>query len=393
MQPASLKASSPLLNPKISSSPVRIASIELLHLERTVLGIPVFHRRGEDGLYFIRTRSTDGRVGLAVAHERIKYFYPILKELVIPYFVGKDARDLESLIDGVYTFRSNYKLSGLALWCCVAWVEYSLLDLLGKVANQPIGELLGGMIRSKIPVYLSSLRRDTTPEEEVDWVGQRLAETQCKAVKFKIGGRMSNNADAMPERTERLIQLARKTYGDQMEIYADANGSYDAATAIEVGKFLESEGVSFFEEPCPFDEWEDTQQVADALSMAVAGGEQETSLPRFQWMMKHRTVDLLQPDLTYNGGFLRTMRVVRAAKAAKIPIAMHNARLGVDPIYMLHFASCLPTDYQEYNARPQKPESWFTPDLMVKDGSLSVPTEPGLGIQIDPAALRKTKRV
>jgi L-alanine-DL-glutamate epimerase-like enolase superfamily enzyme len=378
---------------QVSRSPIKIASIEILRMKSRRLSFPFLRSSGSQEIYFIRSTSTDGAVGISVAHERIKHFYPILQQLIIPYFVSKDARDLESLIDGVYTFRSNYKLAGLALWCCVAWVEFSLLDLLGKVSGQPVGELLGGVTRREIPVYLSSLRRDTTPEEEVDWVGKRLEETGVKAVKFKIGGRMSNNADATPQRTERLISLARQTFGDSMEIYADANGSYDATKGIEVGKMLESHNVSFFEEPCPFDDFADIKRVADALSISVAAGEQESSFPRFQWMMQQRVVDILQPDITYNGGFMRTVRVAQAAVAAGIPIAMHNARLGVDPVYMLHFASCMPTHYQEYNAKPHQLETWFTPTFEVKQGMLQVPQGPGLGISIDPKVLRKAKRL
>lgn len=391
--PPELSAISRLNFHKIFTSPVKIASIEILRAQPNILGLPLPSLTGHGKIYLVRTTSTDGATGIAVAHEYIEYLYPILQQLVIPYFIGKDARDLESLVDEVYIFRCNYKFAGLALWCCVAWVEFSLFDLLGKIAGKPVGELFGGVIRQEIPIYLSSLRRDTTPEEEVAWVGQRLAETGAKAVKFKIGGRMSQNADAAPERTERLISLARKTFGDAIAIFADANGSYDASKAIEVGTMLESYGVSFFEEPCPFDDLEETKRVADALFLPVAGGEQETSLARFKSMLQQRAVDILQPDLVYNGGFIRTWRVTQAAGAAGIPIAIHNARLGVDPVYLLHFASCVSTNAQEYNARPHKPEKWFTPNLEVKKGVLQVPKNPGLGIDIDPNLLRKAKKL
>src|SRR5262249_61570197 len=88
-------------------------------------------------------------------------------------------------------------------------------------------------------------------------------------------------------------------------IYVDANGSYDAAKAIEVGKMLEAQGVGFFEEPCPFEELEQTKKVADALTMPVAGGEQDASLPRFAGMIRDRVVDVVQPDVNYNGGVVR----------------------------------------------------------------------------------------
>jgi L-alanine-DL-glutamate epimerase-like enolase superfamily enzyme len=365
---------------QVSTTPIKIAAIELLH---------------HGDLYLVRSVSTDGAVGIAQTNDRIQYLYPILKELVIPYFVGKDARRLEALVDGVYVYRSNYKLAGLALWCCVGWVEFSLFDLLGKVAKQPVGALLGGVIRREVPVYLSSLRRDTTPEQEVAWLGKRLEQTGAKAVKLKIGGRMSKNADASPKRTERLIALARKTFGEQVTLYADANGSYDAAKGIEVGKMLEAHKVGFFEEPCPFEELEETKRVADALTIPVAGGEQDASLPRFAWMIRNRVVDIVQPDVNYNGGFLRAAHVARLAAAAKRTITPHAPQLGMNPVYMLHFASCTPNvgAFQEYNAAPHQTEPWFSPALEVNQGTLRVPQGPGLGITIEPEVLRRAKIV
>ena len=376
-----------ILTERIFTSPVKIAAIELLSLERQI---------GKRELYFVRSISTDGAVGIAVAHKYkyIKNFYPILQNLVIPYFIGKDARKLESLIDGVYLFRRNYKLEGLPFWCCVAWVEMSLLDMLGQIAGKPVGELLGGVVRHEIPVYLSSLRRDTTPEEEVAFVEKRLEKTGAKAIKFKVGGRMSNNADAYPGRTERLISLARKILGDSIAIHADANGSYDAAKAIEVGKMLEAHNVSFFEEPCPFDKLEEIKRVTDALSMPVAAGELETSWSRFKLMIQQRTVDIVQPDLIFNGGFIRTIRVVRAAAAAGIPTTIHNPeRRGAGINYPLHCASCIsnPYKYHEYNVKPLKDTEWFAPILKVKNGVLKVPQEPGLGMSIDPKVLQEAK--
>lgn len=389
----------------MASSPITIASIEILKVKRRRIGLPGVLPRNRKEAFFIRTRSTDGAVGISVAHSRIKQFYPILKQLVIPYFIGKDVRDLATLIDGVYVFRSNYKLSGLALWCCVAWIEISLLDLLGKQVNQSVGQLLDCRDHGSqgdgpkndgpqdIPIYLSSLRRDTTPEEEVDWVGDRINELGAKAIKFKIGGRMSQDQDAMPQRTEKLVARARRELGDAIAIGVDGNGSFSARKAIEIGNMLESYGVSFFEEPCPFDDFEATEQVTQALSLSVTGGEQETSFARFKHMIHHRVVRVLQPDIVYNGGFIRTLRVAQVAATAQMPVTIHNARLGVDPIYMAQFSRFLPGNYQEFNAQPEQALPWCTPALMVEKGKLRVPSGPGLGLTIDPGYLRQARKL
>ena len=197
---------------------VRIRSVELL-------------RVGSN--YFLQVTSEDGAKGICRTKQMEDYI-AILMRRVVPTFIGKDARDIETLVDDVYT--ANYKLAGQAFWCPVAYVEQAIFDLLGKTAGLPVGELLGGVIRKEIPVYLSGSGRDTTAEEEVDVYVRGVAETKAKAVKFKIGGRMSRNLDAYPGRTETLMKLARKRLGDAVIINADANGSYNAEKAIAVGR-------------------------------------------------------------------------------------------------------------------------------------------------------------
>jgi L-alanine-DL-glutamate epimerase-like enolase superfamily enzyme len=162
-----------------------------------------------------------------------------------------------------------------------------------------------------------------------------------------------------------------------------------------VGKMLEANNVFFFEEPCPFEELEETKRVTDALTMPVAGGEQDTSLPRFRWMVKNRVVDVVQADINYNGGFIRTMRVARVAEAAGMPITPHGPQGGLATAYLLHFASATPNmgKFQEYNAAPRKQEAWLSPSFAVKNGVIAVPTGPGLGVTIDPAVLEKAEVV
>src|ERR1700691_618185 len=272
------------LHKKIAS-PVKIASIDLLQSGKQ---------------FFLRTRSTDGAEGLILTKD-MEDFIPILHRRVIPAFLNKDARDIETLVDDVYI--ANYKLSGQAFWCPVAYVEQSLLDLMGKTTHKSAAELMGGILRKEIPVYFSGSGRDTTAEEEVDVYVRGVEETGAKAVKFKIGGRMSANRDTYPGRTEKIFELAAKTLAGKVTLMADSNGSYSVAKGIEVGKRLQEMHYLWFEEPCPWEQLGDTKKVADALDIKIAFGEQNSSLWQFQWMIENRVMDVVQPDLNYNGGF------------------------------------------------------------------------------------------
>ncbi|MCX6538979.1 MAG: mandelate racemase/muconate lactonizing enzyme family protein [Acidobacteria bacterium] len=342
----------------------KIESIELL-------------RRGTT--FFVRTRSVSGATGLAPT-KQVEPFIPIFKDIVASFFIGKDARLIETLVDDVY--RENYKLAGLAFWCPVAYIEQSLLDMLGRMAARPVGDLLGGVVRREIPVYLSGSVRETTAEQEVEVYVRSAERTGTRIVKFKIGGRMSRNLDAYPGRTDTLLRLARERLGPDVTLYADANGSYDATAAIEIGHRLEALGYAMFEEPCPWEELSETQQVARALKIPVACGEQDSSLWRF--------------DINYNGGLIRAARVARIARKFGKTIVPHNTQTGASSVNILQFASCTPNigRAMEYPCRDvQKPQDWFTPNFIIKEGRLPVPTGPGLGIEIDPAYLAKAEVV
>lgn len=353
--------------------PVKIAAIELL-------------KRGSS--YFVRTRSTGGATGLIMT-KQVEDFVPIFQHLVAPHFIGRDAREIEALVDDVY--RANYKLAGLALWCPIAYCEQSVLDLLGRAVAQPVGALLGGVVRHEVPVYLSGSGRELGAEDEVAIYVRGLAETQARAVKFKIGGRMSRNLDASPGRTEKLVRLAREQLGGKTILYADANGSYNVPKGIEVGRLLESLGFEFFEEPCPFEELSETQAVARALKIPVACGEQDCSLWRFQWMLQNDVMRIVQPDINYNGGLIRAKRVARIAEKLGRAIVPHNTQTGASSVNILQFASCTRNigPFMEYPWRaPQAPVSWFTPNFTVRNGALRVPEGPGMGIEIDPDYLK-----
>jgi L-alanine-DL-glutamate epimerase-like enolase superfamily enzyme len=359
-------AAKPVLDHKAFRDPVVIESVQLL-------------KQGRD--YFVRVRSKDGAEGISVDNGRADVLHSIFNQSVAPYFIGKDARDLEEHLFGVYRHKDNYKFQGLALWCPVAWVEFAILDMLGRIAGKSISELLGAVIRERVPFYIASGRRDTTPPQEIDYLKHLIDETGAKAVKYRVGGRMNRNQDALPGRTETLIPLSRKELGDKMAIHADSNSSYDPPQAIRVGRMLEDINAVFFEEPCPFDNLESTKKVTDALKIPVALGEQEYSDWRFQYAIRNRVADIVQPDLFYYGGLIRSIRVARMAALRDMPATAHISG-GFGFVYMLHFASCVPNigPWQEYKEGVKQYGQWFDPPLRIIDGALTVPKGSGVGI-------------
>src|SRR5437868_4233901 len=142
-------------------------------------------------------------------------FYRVFLSL-IPVFQKQDARRLESLLWDAYRFNSNYKLQGLALWTNVAAIEMALLELMAQTAERPVADFLGGAKRRDIAVYYASGNRGNRPEAEVDYLRKLVAGSGVRALKFRLGGRMNRNTDSLPGRTEALIPLVRKAFGDDM---------------------------------------------------------------------------------------------------------------------------------------------------------------------------------
>jgi L-alanine-DL-glutamate epimerase-like enolase superfamily enzyme len=367
----------PVLRRELLPGPVRIASIDLI-------------KSGDQ--FLVRARSIDGAEGIAAGHpDVLETTWPILTRRVAPFFVKKDARDFETLLDELYLAGSNYKWQGLPFWVPVASVEFALLDLLGRVAGKPLGELFGPIVRRDVAVYRASGNRGNTADAEIAYLQQLVGEIGAKAIKFRLGARLRYD-DASTRRDLALIPLTRRTFGNAMAIHADANSSYDVPMALKIGRLMQDQRFAFFEEPVPFDFYDETKQVADALPIPVAGGEQDSSLRRFRWMIEHRAVDIVQPDLFYFGGFVRSIRVARMAAAAGMDCTPHMSDGGLGYLYVAHFASCVPNagPFQEYKGRDQSlPVSSDTSSLQCVNGMLTVPKGPGLGVTIDPAFVAK----
>ena len=372
----------PVLKHQLFDAPAVIREIDLLHYRDN---------------FICRAISEEGATGYSVSNNaHMRYLYPIVVKKIIPFFIGKDARNLDRLIDDVYLHDSNYKLQGLAFWISLATVEFAILDLLGRMAGKPIGELIGEIHNPEIAVYRANNYRGLSAEESIQRIKRNVEQSAAKAVKFKIGGRMRKDMDDPPGRTEKLIPLVRKTFGEEMILYADSNGSYSEKKAVEIGRLLEKYSVNFYEEPVPFDWYEETRCVADALTIPIAGGEQEPSMRNFRWLIANDALQVVQPDMFYFGGMVRSMKVARMAHCLGKICTPHISGSGLGYVYMVQFVSALPNagPFHEFKGiNPYIPFDCPSSSLKSENGVVTVPTGPGLGLSLDPGFLKRHTRV
>jgi L-alanine-DL-glutamate epimerase-like enolase superfamily enzyme len=352
-------ASQPVFKRELFPDPAIIQTVELLHYGKS---------------WLCRVRTKDGAEGISVSNsQQMEVLYPIFAKRIAPYFIGKDARDIEALLEEVTVYESNYKATGLAIFVPMATLEFAILDMFGKMVNRPIGLLISDKIYNpKINVYQANGERYISAEETIEHLQRDVAISKAKAIKFKLGGRMSH-PETPVGRSEKLIPLVRKTFGDKMVISADAN--------------------AFYEEPVPFDWYEELKQVADALKIPMALGEQEPSTHNFRWVLANNAVGIVQQDMFYFGGMVRCMRVARMAAVFGKQCIPHISSTGLGYLYMMHFVSAIPNsgpyhEFKEFNN--DLPYSCPTSTLRSDDeGVIKVPTGPGLGVTIDPAYVAK----
>ena len=159
---------------------------------------------------------------------------------------------------------------------------------------------------------------------------------------------------------------------------------------------LEAVGVSHFEEPCPYWRLDETRQVTEALDLDVTGGEQDWDLATWERMIAIGAVDAIQPDVMYMGGLARTLEVARMAADAELPCTPHSANRSLVTVCAMHLLGAIPNagKYLELSIEDAAYYPWerglFLGDpFAVTEGRVSIPAEPGWGVEVDPRWLEK----
>jgi len=345
---------------------------------------------------FVRVTMEDGSQGwgqVSTYHSDITC--QVLHRQVAPWVLNRDTSDLDDLLDIVA--EREHKFPGSYLRRAMAGLDTAIWDMRGKQAGKPVTELLGGSA-GPIRAYASSMRRDIPPADEAARMSRLRDEKGFDAFKVRAGAEVGRNADEWPGRTEEIIPTMRREMGDKAALLIDANSCYSPDRAIEVGQILQDNGFCHYEEPCPYWEMEQTRQVTDALQIDVAGGEQDCDLSTWRRMIDMRAVDIVQPDILYLGGICRTLRVVRMAAAAGLPVTPHCANLSLVTLFTMHLLRSIPEagKYLEFSIEGADYYPWQD-GLFVQDpyridaGRATVTDAPGWGVDINPDWLARSK--
>jgi len=345
---------------------------------------------------FVKVTTDTGEFGygqMSTYHSDITA--QIFHKQIAPWVLGKpwdDFEDLESFI-----LEKEHKFPGSYVLRAMAGLDTALWDMKGRIEKKPVVSLLGGD-PGRLKIYGSSMKRDITPQAEADRFMRLQDSLGIKAFKYRIGAECGRNEDEWPGRSEEIIRTINKNLDANTRKLVDANSCFAPKRAIELGHILEDNGVSHYEEPCPYWKPEQTLEVTNALNIDVAGGEQDCDLRVWKDMIDRRIVNIIQPDIMYMGGLTRSLKVAKMAADEGIPCTPHAANLSLVTVCTMHFLKAIPNagKYLEFSIEGEDYYPWqqnlFLDDpFSVKEGCVTITDMPGWGVIINPEWLENSE--
>ena len=343
---------------------------------------------------FVKLSTDSGHVGWGqTSTYNADISATIFHRQVAPWALGANALDIDGILQTIW--EKEHKYPGSYRCRAMAGLDTAMWDLRGKVEGKPVVELLGGQPKA-LRAYASSMKRDITPQDEAARLVKLRDDLGFDAFKWRVAAECGRDVDEWPGRTEAVVPVVARALGDGVAKLVDANSGFSPARAIEVGRMLEAEGISHFEEPCPYWEFEQTRQVTQTLSLEVTGGEQDWDLPTWQRMMDQQVVDIVQPDVMYMGGLTRTLAVARMAAERGIACTPHSANLSLVTLCTMHLLGAIPNagKYLELSIEgpdyyPWQQDLFLGDPYAVQGGKVQIPAQPGWGVEINPAWLAR----
>ena len=338
---------------------------------------------------FVKVTTNEGNEGWGqVAPYYADITATVLHRMVAPHVLGLNALDIDAMTETVT--EKEHKFPGSFLRRALGGVDTALWDMRGKLEDKPVCDLIGGS-PGLVRAYASSMKRDITPEDEADRFIKLRNKFGFDAFKFRIGSECGHDEDEWTGRTESIVPAIRQALGPDVALLVDANSCYSPDKAIEVGSMLQDNGISHFEEPCPYWEYKQTKQVTDALQIDVTGGEQDCELQNWQYMIDLKAVNIIQPDICYLGGLSRTLQVARMAERANLPCTPHCANLSMVTLFTMHLLRAIPNagKYLEFSIEGEDYYPWQTAlftetPFTIENGCARVTDKPGWGVEVRP---------
>lgn len=307
------------------------------------------------------------------------------------YFIGKDPLEIERHWNTVY--RNSYWRPSLVIVSALAGIEIALWDIMGKHFNVPVYKLLGGAFREKIRAYNNGWYLHAKNPEDYARAAKDAVASGFRYLKWDPF--WPSDIFVEPEeisRAKERIRIVREAVGSEIHLLIEGHGRFSPDMAIKIAREIEEFNPFFFEEPVPPDNIDACVRVAKSIRIPVATGERLCTHWSARPLLEKSGAAILQPDIIHIGGILEVKKLAAMASAYYIPIAPHNANGPVLTAASIHVDASTPNFLIQEFFLPDKPlydEILKEPFFFPSNGFFSLPTRPGLGVDIREKALVK----
>ena len=335
---------------------------------------------------FVKVSTDEGIVGWGESSVGATSVSAVVEEIG-ETLVGENPFRIEDHWQKLYHLYHNIR-GGVLQMAAISGIEIALWDIKGKALGVPVYELLGGQIRDKLWAYGRFDGR--TPDLAVEYALSQVEAgfTALKGDPFGHQGlftTVDSERDAIAK-----VAAVRDAVGDDVELLVEVHGRLTPAEAIRIGQALEEFRPFFFEEPVPPQNIDAMARVASAINIPLATGERLYTKWGFRDLLEKQVVAVVQPDVCHAGGILELKKIAAMAETYYVGFAPHNPYGPINTMAAIQVDACTPNFLiQEgghgvwYDAVLKEP---MTPQ---REGYFDVPTAPGLGLDLDEAALEK----
>lgn len=337
---------------------------------------------------FIKVYTDEGidGVGEATLEYKEKALWGAV-EHIKEYLVGQNPLDIEKHWHAIY--RDAYWRGGPVLMSALSAVEMALWDILGKHLNAPVYQLLGGKCHDKVRIYANGWFAGAKKPHEFGEKAKIAMERGITALKWDpFGKNYMNISNADLSEALECVDAVRSAVGNKVDLLIEGHGRFNVPTAIKIAKELEQFSPMFFEEPVPPDNLDALREVKDKSPVALSAGERLYTRWDYNSFFDKLPADYIQPDVSHAGGIMELKKIAAIAEAKYIPFAPHNPSGPVANAATLQLAACCPNFcileimYSDVDYR----KDITNEKLEYKDGYITIPDKPGLGIEINEEA-------
>ncbi len=345
----------------------------------------------DEGISGLGERITGGSYSrdLGALQSQVK----LIEELVGQYVIGEDPTRIERIWDRMYASRHDFRHPSLYATPVISAIDMALWDIVGKAANQPIYNLLGGMYHEKLRAYAYMPSGDyrANPELAGEVAIQLLEEgnSACKLDPFMPMYPIPRDIPIWEiEEAAKIFQSIRNAVGNKLEVGIGTHGQLSTFSAIRVADYLEPYHPYWFEEPVPPENIDEMARVAAHTSIPIATGERLVTKYEFSQVLEKQAAQIIQLDVGQCGGITEAKKIASIAEAHYAMIAPHMYCGPIAAASAIQIDTCSPNFLiQEANQGPLH-KIIFKEPLVFEKGYIIPPTGPGLGIEFDEDVLK-----